>query len=385
MKKKKLTLTTFEKNTVLLFIIPIYLSIIGVAYVLLTQNDSNYLKYVMGNIPGRIFLVILNITILTGLLTMCIKWSEKEVNNLIKYYYYGLLIFAIFGVWQFFHFLIGIPYINIETRDFIHSVHGTGFFINNRLTSFANEPSFLAPLVIDLLIISFIVSKRPKIIMLISLFVLIFSYSGGGYLNLLIILPVFVLGYMKYKGYKFKRKHLGTIFLILIFLTIAVFNYYEQLLKLTSPVFGRLDSFFDINNHARMYMIVMSFIWSFDGGIVTALFGHGPSSYNYLELTQYLPNGTPVHPTSNNLFADTVYELGYVGFICYVVIFYRFIRESLKNIYDNQYFLISFILSVHLSVSSIYRADYMQPRFWIIVFIILMMLRIGRKRLQITK
>ncbi|WP_443256639.1 O-antigen ligase family protein [Virgibacillus sp. L01] len=384
LKVKKLTITVFEKNTILLFVIPILLSFLGVFVALFFENNSDYSQYVSGDFTGRMFLIILNVTILLGLLSISTNWSEREIINLIKKYYYGLLIFIIIGVWQFFHFNIGVPFLNIETRNYIHSVQGGGSFLENRLTSLANEPSFLAPLAIDFMIIAFIVSKRPVKMMLLGLFVLIFSYSGGGYLNLIIIAPIFLLGFLKYKGYKLKRKHYAILAMMFLVITIISIYYSGQLVRLFHPVLGRLDTIFDIEESARMFMFVMPFIWVMSNSFLNALVGYGPSSYNYLQLTEYLPSGMPVHATSNNFFADTVYELGYFGFVCYVLIFCRFMIKSFKNLYNNKYYLISLVLSVHLVASSIYRADFMQPRFWIILFIIMMLFRAGERSRTLT-
>jgi len=50
-----------------------------------------------------------------------------------------------------------------------------------------------------------------------------------------------------------------------------------------------------------------------EGNIINLLFGFGPNVYEYLRLTKTLPRGDAVHVTSNNLFVDTVFELGYIG------------------------------------------------------------------------
>lgn len=381
MKGNPIKLDRFEVNTILLFIIPIMLSFLGIFISLFTINNVEYIQYITENLPTRLLLIMANITIIVGLLSITDNWRFERIRNLIKKYYYGVLIFATVGVWQFIHFLLGIPYLDIQTRSHIHSVdRARTFFINGRLTSFAAEPSYLAPIVIDLMIISFLVSKKPMRPFLIGLFVLIFSYSGGGYLNLFILIPFFIIGYLKYKGYKLQKKHARIIAISFVVGVLTVIKYKAEIYDLAYPVLGRLDTLFDINKHSRMFMIFMPFSWVLEGNIISALFGYGPKSYSYLRLTKFLPSGRSVHVTSNNLFADTVFELGYVGFVSYVAMFGRFILISFKKIYNNKSYFIAMMLSVHIVATSIYRADFMQSRFWVLIFIILKLMEEGARR-----
>src|SRR5699024_778025 len=135
--------------------------------------------------------------------------------------------------------------------------------------------------------------------------------------------------------------------------------------------------------HGRMFMITMPFLWVLKGNIINAIFGYGPNSYNYLNLTKRRPGGSKVHATSNNLLADTVIELGYLGLVCYLWIFWRFVYRQFKDMYNNKYLLISMLLSIHLFTSSIYRADFMQPRFWVLMFIMLKLTDIGSNKQKI--
>lgn len=143
------------------------------------------------------------------------------------------------------------------------------------------------------------------------------------------------------------------------------------------PILGRIDTIFDINKHSRMFIMIMPFLWVLEGNVINALFGYGPNSYSYLSLTKFLPNGNRVHTTSNSFYSDTIFELGYVGFSVYIWMFIRLIFTSFKNIYNNKNFFISMLLSVHLAASSIYRADFMQSRFWILLFIIVKLINNG--------
>lgn len=372
-------ISKFKQRILLLFTLPIFTSLIGVVVSIIRENNKEYRLYLLEKLPARGILIFINIGILLGLLNISYNWSYREVKNLIKKYYYGLLVFALVAFWQFLHFLIDIPFLNLDTRDYIHSVSSTSFLINRRLTSLADEPSYLAPLAIDLIILGFLVARKPRRTFLLGLLVLVFSYSGGGYLNLFILIIFFLPGYFKYKGYRLSYRNVFSL-LILSSLGIGLVAYYnKEIYRLIYPVLGRLDTIFNIRKHGRMFMIFMPFLWVLQGNIIQALFGYGPNSYNYLHLTKYLISGDQVHVTSNNLFADTVFELGYFGLLSYILIFASLIYLSWKNLHRNKPALLSFLLSVHLFTSSIYRADFMQARFWILIFIILKLIDLTRK------
>lgn len=287
------------------------------------------------------------------------------------------MIFVIVGLWQFLHYITGLPFLNIQTRDYIHSVGSRAFFINNRLTSLASEPSYFASLVIDMMILAFLVSKKPLKPFFLGLFILIFSYSGGGFLNILILIPFFLIGYIKYKGYRFKKINIFKSAIIITLISVVFIYKRDEIYNLMYPILGRIDTIFDINKHSRMFIMIMPFLWVLEGNVINALFGYGPNSYSYLSLTKFLPNGNRVHTTSNSFYSDTIFELGYVGFSVYIWMFIRLIFTSFKNIYNNKNFFISMLLSVHLAASSIYRADFMQPRFWILLFIIVKLINNG--------
>ena len=228
-----------------------------------------------------------------------------------------------------------------------------------------------------MMILAFLVSKKPLKPFFLGLFILIFSYSGGGFLNILILIPFFLIGYIKYKGYRFKKINIFKSAIIITLISVVFIYKRDEIYNLMYPILGRIDTIFDINKHSRMFIMIMPFLWVLEGNVINALFGYGPNSYSYLSLTKFLPNGNRVHTTSNSFYSDTIFELGYVGFSVYIWMFIRLIFTSFKNIYNNKNFFISMLLSVHLAASSIYRADFMQSRFWILLFIIVKLINNG--------
>lgn len=207
LKKRYISLDRFEFKVIFLFLFPIIFSFIGILFQVLTNNNIHYNVYMKSDLFNRLILIAFNITILTGLLNITKKWSLEKIKNLIKYYYYGVFLFSLIGFWQFLHFLFDIPYLNIETRSFVYGVSSFNFIIGKRLTSLANEPSFFAPLIIDLVLLALILKKKPFKTIILGVFLLMFSYSAGGYFNFSIVIFASIVSYIKYKNYYLNKKY----------------------------------------------------------------------------------------------------------------------------------------------------------------------------------
>lgn len=369
--KKGIVFREVEKKIILIFILPIIASTFNVIVTLLTEESPFFADYASSHMFNRLFLVIANITILLGLIRITSGKSYVQKFTLIRKYYYGLIIMAFVGVWQFISYFTAIPFLNLETRSHIHSVaEGTTFLISTRLTSLSNEPSFLAPLMIDLMILSLLFAKKKNYQFIIALFVLIFSFSGGGYVNLFFLFLAFIWIYGKYKEIRIKKKYLLLgVFFALIFVLSAVSNL-EFMNELFSPILGRGAELYTTHS-SRNWMIVRTFTRVLEGSFLNSLFGYGPNSILFLRLTEALPNGRMFHVTTNNIFADAVFELGYFGFLMYLYFFWKLFSISLNSLKNNKYKFVGCLMTVHLFLSSMYRGDYMTSRFWIIVFIIM--------------
>src|SRR5699024_12186983 len=64
LNNRSVKINNFEANTLLLFVIPIFLSLIGMLTAVISENNSEYMQYVTSKFPTRIILVIINIGIL---------------------------------------------------------------------------------------------------------------------------------------------------------------------------------------------------------------------------------------------------------------------------------------------------------------------------------
>ncbi|WP_088067430.1 O-antigen ligase family protein [Gottfriedia luciferensis] len=368
----------------LVFILPIIFSLLVTVYNYFTLYSVEYGQYLKSDLIKRLINYVIFFSIFYISTQVISKFKNRTLNKIVWAYVVALLIITIVGVWQFFSFLYNIPFLNISTRSFVHSVGGKTLF-DFRLTSFADEPSYLAPFLVDLLIIGYVMVKSKfkygLFIFIPTIFVLILSYSLSGYVNLAILCVLFTFLLLTSN-----LKNKKIIFYILGLLCLAVIAFYfifsGKIHEFLEPIIGRLAGVFDIQKHSRMYMYAMPFVWVFDHSWLSALFGYGPGSFEFIQLSRLLPNGKAVSTTSNNIFVDLIFEHGLFGF---VALLYGFVYMGLKLFVirnKNDYYLFSLFLFIHLIVTSLYRGDFVTPRFWGILIIVFIFLELGKRKVN---
>lgn len=367
---KKIKIDEYYKLIILGIFFPQILSLINSLINSFFVGET-YINFFLKISKGRKINLILFFIIFSFLNSYICKLEKEKLKKILKYYILGISIFfVLFGFWQFFNKYFGIPMINLNSRSHIHSVSNVASFIKLRVTGLANEPSYISPFLIDSIVLCWVL--RYKKLGILSFACLLLTYSGGGYINIFFIflLYFFYPNIMQRKN-RIKILTVGIIiFLILLTLKFDIF------IKIFSPVLNRFNSqnnLLDMSYNIRTYMILMPFKWILEEKNPLSIFlGMGPGSYKYLSLTKSFKNGISVHITSNNLFSDFIYENGYFGFFSLCLIFLiilKFLNKNLrkeKNYYNKGNILLLF----HLIISSLYRADFMSSRFWIILIII---------------
>lgn len=362
-----------QKKILLLIILPIILSIMSALFFYVYYKEPNYIEFFRDKFFSRLILLILNLSVFMNL--FIITNEDKNIfKELIKSYFYGIVVLVFFGLWQLFSFSFNLPFLDLGTRTHVHGIDkNINLLFNFRITSLANEPSYLAPFMIDIFLIGFLFiysdkynkkyKDKVKLVQMISIVLLLFTFSSGGYINFFIlIIAMFVL----YKD-NVKKDMLPYIYGgILLFIPILLF-YHEKVFSLFAPVLGRLSNIFNINQQIRMFMSIMPFKWVLEHNILNGLFGYGLNSYKYLSRIKILPSGYSVHVTSNNLFADSVYEIGYFGLYCIIFVIILLIKQYYKSEkkIENK---LGIAILIHLILTSLYRADYMQIRFWFLLY-----------------
>lgn len=297
-------------------------------------------------------------------------------HQVVWVYWVATGVFATAAIWQISHFYLGIPYPFPETRTHVHGVPAAlQGLVPGRLTGLANEPSFLVPFVIDFALLSMLIVRglRLFLIIAVSIAVVLLSFSAGGYMNLTIISAAWLLLLALRTAfcYRVNVKAAGAVALIGIaapFFFLTAGPYMELV---TARVPGALDP----DSHSRAFMVLMPFYWLADSPFLNILFGHGPKSYAMIGEAVVLPaSGEPVHVTSNNLFADIVWEHGIVGLSGLGVLFGILALKTRVLFSITRERIVAFLLLVHLFSSSLYRGDFYSLRFLVILLIIVMLI-----------
>ena len=229
-----------------------------------------------------------------------------------------------------------------------------------RVTSLADEPSYLVPFLIDALLISLFLGWRKIAFVIIA--IVLFTLSFGGFMELSIL----ALSYLFLASSKDKMKILS-IGIILLLILILFFPQVVDLLIGIVSARAELQSDFDPNDTARTAMIIHPLEKLFEDNMLAILFGNGPSSFKYL----YESDADSLFVTSNNIYADLLYEGGVISFLSLALLFY-FIWNlfSHKKFALDRRLVVSKLFVIHILLSSFYRADYASERF-VVLFIVI--------------
>lgn len=320
------------------------------------------------NIAGRLF----NLFALFWAVIFISAYHKRTANNhadrflVVRCYQLGVLVVLLIGVWQFVSFYSSIPF-PFETRSHLHSTYGYSYSFTHRLTSVAREPSFFVMLAVDFVGLSLLFySGFKRILMsLLGFIMIIFSLSPSGYIAFFGALGgAWLFSEAKYFTGRVSFNRLGLVFLILVFVLLffavndEVYNYiYSRISQAT------------LSNSGRFYMVVMPYFWSWDGDLFGFLFGHGMKSYSVIGTYYSLPNGAPVHPTSNNIYTDVFWESGVVGLVLLLLFFaFVFIRICRSKVGKFHSF-VAFYFFFELTLSGMFRADFASARFFILLYL----------------
>lgn len=383
----------FEQNSqskkalyyfVFAFALSIIIAILSSLYTLNVIRSTEYVNYITGPMPQRVIYYATFLIFLYFGNAFFAQLNEDNLLRIVKIYPLSLFLLVAVGVWQLLYFLYNVPFLDIETRSYVHSVTGNTFF-NFRLTSFADEPSYLGPLLIDMMILGLLVFKRKWIYLLVVVIpatvILLFSFAVSGYMNLLMMV-VFVVVYLVFHP-KFPKKYLWMILgLVLFVITITFLVKPELITKFLSPVLGRFDSLLNPQSSSRIYMYIMPIYWLFDHSIFSALFGYGPGSYEFLHHTKILPSKVNIAISSNNMYIDLLFEHGIIGLVLIVsALAYLFVFLWKKG-RENLYYFIALMELTHVLITALYRADFVTPRFWTVFLLIFLLISLGDKKMR---
>ncbi|MDR1903174.1 MAG: hypothetical protein LBQ88_12955 [Treponema sp.] len=360
--EKKILLAKEDINVFILFYLIHYISLSAGSIINFFINGVLYMEYYPA-IFGR----MINITVcMLFFIYVTNNKNKKELSTAIIFnsYFYGCCILLVFGLWQLSAMLFNVPYPDINTRDFIHSMDTTllPVFINRRITSIADEPAYLIPYLIDAIIIIFFTNKR-KITIIPFVIVLLFSLSLSGYINFLIVtVVVFALK-------KMNKTKIITICLIVPIILYFIISQQNILIS----IFSRLNPEVLFKSvRLQEILLPIKFVF-FNSSIFNQLFGYGPKGFGFISQFIFYKHGflagQNVTAETHIIFADYLIEYGLIGLILIIALFiYLYIiARKTYNITKNR---LAQVLCINLFVTSLYTSDYASPRFTAIILLI---------------
>lgn len=366
----RLILPQEVKVVLWVFLLPALLSSVALCFHVL--GDFPFytdLTIVLTEYVTRIINLFINLSIFVFLVGYAYCMPIKFGERILRFYYALLFISVIGGLWQFFSFSWGIPFPELAVKSNFHGVgEEAKFQFGSRLTSFFAEPSYFVAFVIDFLILSFFLIKKWKFlgpVIGIGIFVLIASYSISGMANILLLMFVATAISLFASNLRRKKDVIRAFLLIGVLTTmtvIAVTVGADVLL----PYYERFGDRIFVGNDHRFDTIGRAFSTWLANGPTVHLFGFGPGMF---ALFKYQTE--PMEGTSNNLYLDFLLENGVVGVVAVILFFAYFLKKGLNRLQIERYSFVAVMLVVHLAISSLYRADFISPRFWVIIFIVI--------------
>lgn len=340
-----------------LYIVPWLFSIsVGYLHNYIVGNSASFADITPYGRMANIF------TLSFFLFLLSLEHRENGVilkRHVINLYYIGLCILLLAAFWQladwYLNFPIPFPF---ETRSHLHGAGDLVLSFSNRLTAYAAEPSYLAPLLTDGIILSTVVfhKKLPRIVSIgIFLLVIFFTYSPSAYFSLLAVALCFFI--IKFKRY-------AVFALGLLFVLIMVGATFLSEIQAVQYFLERIEGY---SSSGRFQGVIWPIEYIFrEGDVLSILFGYGMKSMDALREAGL--NGFEFG-TSNTVFSDILFECGLVGLVCYVSLFTLLLWRSLRIAKNDSTAL---LLWTNFFVGSFYVGEFGTLRFIGMIFLIYM-------------
>ncbi|WP_161595259.1 O-antigen ligase family protein [Acinetobacter haemolyticus] len=312
---------------------------------------------------GRIFNVVLFSVLSWVIVSLCNYRGYLKVRDVVIFYSIGCAILILTGYWQSLSLYWGIGSFPFETRSWVHGFNKGDYDIEARLTGIAAEPSYFVPFVLDFLILSLIAFKSKSIKITAFIFgacVMILSFSPSGYACTLIAfsLAAILVSKPNIKTFKYLSAFLVVVFVVMVMLLDKVKN--------VGYVVERLTNLSQDGRFRSIYDTLMVF---FDSSFINLMFGYGIT--NFKVASQY--TNYSFLQTSNNLFADVLVEMGFVGLFLMSLLFFNLFIRIFLSARNNYQKFIAYALLFDLIATSMIRADYSTSRFFIMICLIFLL------------
>ena len=363
---KKLVSEPYSLKVIVIFLL---IFVIALFAIIINRDHlvGNYLREV---IVGRLFTLIalsFNLAILHLWLSTA---EEKELKRILIIGFSSLLVFIMLGYWQLIGGYLGIPFF-VETRDWMHGVPSAlRAILPSRVTSIAEEPNFLAPLLIEFILLSLLLLKgkwNKRIIVGATLLILVLSFSGGAYVNLFLIAAMaFCL--VALKTVMTSRVKITHFFVLTLFLAFSLaFAYFGTLIfEFIYYKFQHETS----GGSSRSQFLVSLTKLLIESDLLQLVFGHGLATMSALNEFG-MRSEDYLFRISNNFILDMFWEGGIASVLSILLYYSLLFYPGIKRFHISKWSYIGLLMSMHLVVTSTYRSEYLSTHFtWVIMLIL---------------
>lgn len=275
--------------------------------------------------------------------------------------------FVMFGIYQVYCNLTGTPFI-IDTRDWMHGVPKViQDAVPKRVTSIAEEPSFVAPILIEAFLLSYFLIYRTALkytVLAVIAALLLLTFSGGAYVNALfiglvavaIVLWRFPLGKIHF-----------SLFLLLLLALGLLFSVGQILIEFAINKFVHEAA----GGSSRAVFMSDLLTLQFTAPPFSLLFGHGMTSLS--QLGEFGMRAEDVlFRISNNMFLDILWESGILGLVAMVLLFTLLLKQSLAiQVKLHKQLSLSFLLTCQMIVTGMYRSEYISTHLiWMLLLVV---------------
>lgn len=360
-----------KKDSYSFKILSVFVLIYICSFIAIILNRDHLVdEFIKSVIVGRLFTLL---ALLANILVASIwisKINEHDACKFIRIGFYSLFIFIVLGYWQLIGGYLGIPFF-IETRDWMHGVPGAlRAILPSRITSIAEEPNFLAPLLIEFILLSYLIIRSGfnKFIFIgLTLVILILSFSGGAYVNLalvfafmmsLVVIKLTFTGRIKVYHF-FVLLISSAVFFILIYLGGLIFEfiYYKFQHEMTG-------------GSSRSQFLISFIKLIINSDVSQLLLGHGLGTMSVLDEFGMLSEDY-LFRISNNFILDMFWEGGVLSLSLILIFYFLLLYPGMNNFTKSNYYYIGLLMSFHLIVTATYRSEYLSTHFlWVIIMIL---------------
>ncbi|UTV26980.1 hypothetical protein [Photobacterium atrarenae] len=345
-----------------------YVLFISIACVIVLSSLHRALFF--HDIDNQLLIRIVKLVVFFLYFTVALKLvgltSVDKCLLYIKVFLLFLSIHLLILAWQQLSFKFGFYFPEIG-KTTVHGVESNiRDSLTHRLTGIANEPSYMARALLQILVLSlffYASSLRKKSIYL----CLILASIIFGFLtfSMSFIFAFFIVFFT----YLFRSFSVRTFaFLILfIFLVFSIF-YLNKDFYIFQFILDRFNTE-SSGSSARSHDLILAPKMFFDNcSIITCSIGFGPSSIKYFN--DWF-NGYLIYETTNNVFVDVLVEFGFLILFFTLSLFFKYFSLVVKYKYSFLYFLV-FILS------NLFRSDYLTFNYYVYVVVGFMLLKVER-------